>query len=244
MSVSKTVSDFVKGLLGDPEALGAVRDALAALPAPPPPGRPEMAAEERRALGAEQDSRSAAFVQDRAARARKREAAWAQIREGQEQAERVGAEEREAGDAYSRWRDGVQARLWNERPPLVDLLVERCGKEAAGLRVEIVEAQPPKGLAGASLLSPRPGMGEIVDGDAIRRNDAALHGSYRDNRVSVEARARGLRALAEELREATCKGRYGTAQELERLFASLYAALPQVERPNSKAAQRAPQPAA
>jgi hypothetical protein len=113
--------------------------------------------------------------------------------------------------------------------------VAKCKEEAAALVVAVVEQKPPTGFGGAHVLSPRPGMGELLDAAAEARNVAAMEPCVRTSQASVQARGAALHRLAEDLKEWTAKGEYSTPEELQKKFTGAYRQLPAVEQARPRA---------
>lgn len=230
MAIRETIQTFVRELLTKPDDLSALRDALAALPAPPAPpapARPEMDAQERKALGQElaADFKSV-VVEGAAAFDTKRGELEGRIKVAQDGLHALTNERDQVLWRYADRRDPAMARLWAERPAEVDELISQTEREARELRCDVhnlTPAGPPRGSN--VLLGNHPGAVGMLMSDV----HADIFPRQINNSESVERRRAALVGLAEQVREWTRKGIFGTVAELREMYATAYSALPKVE---------------
>ena len=219
------IKDMLRDFLGTTEGKAILREAQPAATPPAAGARPELPAEERRALGAELAQRYDLVVLKGEEQAeREIQEAAGRLRKAEQDLVRIAERRSLTRQEYIAFRDPTMARLWAERPALVDELIARVETEARELKVKSF-VLPPGPDDAEHILSQRPSAGEIV------REDGALVDMPRvlSTGTSVRARQGGLRDLAEAIRDATCKGEWATTEELGQLFSNLYAALPAVE---------------
>jgi len=186
----------------------------------------EMGAAERKALGARlATDYERVMLRDRAKYDASRAELEAKIRAAEDARELLDSARAVAVSDYALERDAITDRLWRERLPLVDELLARIDGEARDLRPETHTRLPQPNPADNALLNWPGRTGALVrEGEA----DPELVPRVTTNGPHVEARRRALHALAEELREATSRGRYATEAELRALFDREYRRLPAV----------------
>ena len=137
------IRDLLKDLLGRPGELAELRDALAALPAPPPPGRSVMGTEERKRCGAHllelierHDRRKHELERALAEGLEKHRALEARLDE-------LRGEMADLSNSYCAERDGLTSRLWSERPACVDEILDALEEEAVGVLTNTSSAEVP-----------------------------------------------------------------------------------------------------
>lgn len=227
MAIKEAIQGFVRELLNKPEDLAALRDALSALPAPPAPGRAVMDAAERKALGQElASSYDAVVTRGRAAADAKRAELEGQLAKARAALVELSNEQDRATYAYTDRRDLVMARLWAERPAEVDELIAAVEAEARELRPGTYNLAPAPPDPGSNVLL---GNHPKAVGTLMSDVHPDIGSRQINNSESVERRRAALFALAEQLREWTRKGAYGSVGELREMYAKAHAALPAVE---------------
>jgi hypothetical protein len=197
-----------------------------------------MPADERRRLGVELEADYRAIAIDGLARF-EREYSDAHRRQQAAAAEmtRLQAQRELDCNEYTRRRDPVLARLWDERPQEVDEITAELEAEAHSLRSSSVVIRAANRTEQWALKHQIFGpaiAGELVHEDAYRsRSPLDSEVVHLSNRGDVTARSRALLGLAEQVREWTRKGQFGSVDELRELVAKAYGQLPVVESEES-----------